>query len=131
MVTIDTHVLVWLALAPNRLSRAAEQAVAQANHTDGILLAGISLWEVAMLVQKGRIQINTDTESFLQLALQAFSIKARPITPQIATLAVQFASSVNQDPADRLIMATAAVENVPLVTADHNLQAANIVPTIW
>ena len=131
MVTIDTHVLVWLALAPNRLSGAAEQAVTQASRTEGILLAGISLWEVAMLVQKGRIQINTDSESFLELTLQAFSIKVRPITPQIAALAVQFASSVNQDPADRLIMATAAVDNVPLVTADHNLHAANIVPTIW
>jgi PIN domain nuclease of toxin-antitoxin system len=131
MVTVDTHVLVWLALAPNQLSSTAQQAVAHATLTDGILLADISLWEVAMLVQKGRIQINTDIESFLPLALQAFAIKVRPITPQIAALAAQFSSSVNQDPADRLIIATAAVENVPLVTADRNLQAANIVPTIW
>jgi PIN domain nuclease of toxin-antitoxin system len=105
--------------------------VKQDTHADAILLADISLWEIAMLVQKGRIQVNADIKSFLELALQAFAIKVRPITPQIAALAVRFSSSVNQDPADRIIMATAAIENVPLVTADHNLQTANIVPTIW
>jgi PIN domain nuclease of toxin-antitoxin system len=67
----------------------------------------------------------------MTLILQANNCQVRPITPQSATLSVGFPNMVNQDPADRLILATAAAENVPLMTADQNLQAANIVPTIW
>jgi PIN domain nuclease of toxin-antitoxin system len=131
MLLVDTHILVWDALTPQRLSSPAVQALSQANQGDGLLISDISLWEIAMLVQKGRVKVNTDCQSFITLILQANNCQVRPITPQIATLSVGFPNMVNQDPADRLILATAAAENVPLMTADQNLQAANIVPTIW
>ncbi|MCB0082459.1 MAG: type II toxin-antitoxin system VapC family toxin [Caldilineaceae bacterium] len=131
MIVVDTHILIWDALVPERLSPAAKEAIDAANQATGIVVADISLWEIAMLIQKGRIEIQTDCQSFLNLVLQANQIKVRAITPQIASLSTQLPWTVNSDPADRLIAATAIVEGVSLVTADRHLQEAEEVATIW
>ena len=131
MVVVDTHVLIWDALLPERLSTTAVEAIQQANETDGMIVADISLWEIGMLIQKERIQVSTDCQSFLNLILQANQIEVHPITPQIATISTQLPSTVNLDPADRLIVATAIVAGIPLVTADKNLQSSGVVPIIW
>lgn len=131
MILLDTHVLIWDALAPDRLSRRARQAIVAANQGDGIVVCDISLWEMAMLVQKGRVQVNADCQTFISLVLQANKTIVQPITPQIAALAVQFGDEINRDPADRLIAATALAEDIPLVTADQNLHAAKMISTLW
>jgi PIN domain nuclease of toxin-antitoxin system len=82
MILVDTHILIWDALAPQRLSVTAAQALAEANRQDGILICDISLWEIAMLVQKKRVQVGTDCQSFINLLLQANNCQVRPITPQ-------------------------------------------------
>jgi len=131
MILLDTHILIWDALVPERLSTKAKQAIAQANQTDGMLIADITLWEIAMLIQKRQVQIDTDCQSFIQLLLQANRIDVRSISPKIAALSVQLSNSINKDPADRLIVATAVVENVSLVTADRDLRSATQIATIW
>ncbi|MCE7982364.1 MAG: type II toxin-antitoxin system VapC family toxin [Caldilinea sp. CFX5] len=131
MILLDTHVIIWDALTPNRLSIPAQQAIAHANGQAGMLIADISLWEIAMLIQKGRIQINTDCQSFITLLLQANKLRVVPISPLIATWAVQLPGLVNKDPADRLIVATALAEKAVLVTADLNLQSSGAVTTLW
>jgi PIN domain nuclease of toxin-antitoxin system len=131
MIAVDTHILIWDALSPDRLSPAAVQALAEANQGDGLLMADISLWEIAMLIQKGRVQVDTDCHAFLNLILQANRIQVQSITPQIAALSTQLPSMVNADPADRLIAATALAAGVPVVTADGNLRRSNEISTIW
>lgn len=131
MIALDTHILIWDALSPNRLSTAAVDAIAAANQADGIVVADISLWEIAMLLQKGRVQVATDCRAFLNLILQANQIQVQSITPQIAALSTQCLSTINADPADRLIVATALTAGVPLVTADRRLRSSDEIPTIW
>lgn len=131
MIVADTHVLIWDALDPSRLSSKAQQAITQANQNDGILVADISLWEIAMLIQKGRIQVSTDIHSFLNLLLQANNIHLVPISAEIAAQSVQLPAAINLDPADRLIVATALVNDASLVTVDRNLRSAPQISTIW
>jgi PIN domain nuclease of toxin-antitoxin system len=131
MIVLDTHVIIWDALAPERLSEPARTAIAQANHSDGMIICDISVWEIAMLLQKGRLRVDIDPLSFINLLLQANKIQIKAITPHIAILATQFPAQINQDPADRLIAATALAENATLVTADRNLQATTLIPTLW
>ena len=131
MIAVDTHVLIWDALSPARLSQTAVEAIATANQADGIIIADISLWEIAMLIQKERVKVSTDCHSFLNLILQANKIHVRAITPQIATHSTQLLTTINADPADRLIAATALAEGVSLVTADRNLRNSNEIVTIW
>lgn len=131
MIVVDTHVLIWDALEPDKLSHAAKAAIAVANQTDGILVADISLWEIAMLIQRGRIQVSTDIHSFLNLIVEANRIQLSPISPEIAAQSTQLPATVNLDPADRLIVATAMFKGVALVTADRNLRAISQIVTIW
>jgi PIN domain nuclease of toxin-antitoxin system len=131
MIVLDTRVIIWDALVPDRLSRQAQRAIAQANRQEGVIICDISLWEIAMLIEKGRVQVDVDCQSFINLLLQANKTAVRPITPQIATLAVQLPPEINRDPADRLIAATTLAENASLVTSDANLQASPLISTLW
>ncbi len=131
MIVADTHILIWDALVPDRLSTAARQAIAQANDGDGLLICDISLWEIAMLIRKGRVQVDTDCHSFVNLVLQANKTFVQPITPRIAALSAELSAAVGKDPADRLIAATAIVMHLTLVTADSNLRSAPEVATLW
>jgi PIN domain nuclease of toxin-antitoxin system len=131
MIVLDTHVIIWDALAPARLSDRAREAIAQANQSEGMIICDISLWEIAMLLQKGRVRVAVDTLTFINLLLQANKTIVSAITPHVAALAVQLPPEINQDPADRLIVATTLAHQATLVTADHNLQTAALIPTLW
>lgn len=131
MIVLDTHILIWDALEPAKLSQLAKEAIAAANQTGEIWVADISLWEIAMLIQKGRIQVSTDVQTFLNLVLQANNIQLVAISPEIAAQSVQLSATINADPADRLIAATTIVKQATLVTADRNLRSASQIATIW
>jgi len=131
MIVLDTHVIIWDALTPEQLSESARTAIAQANQADGLIICDISLWEIAMLLQRGRLRVDTDPLRFINLVLQANKTRVQAITPQIATLSTQFPAEINKDPADRLIAATTLAKNATLLTADRNLQAAELMPTLW
>ena len=94
MIVLDTHVLIWDALTPKQLSASARRAIVQANQQDGIIIADISLWEIAMLVEKKRVQVELGSQAFLNLILQAHKSIVQPITAEIATLAVHFPAGI-------------------------------------
>jgi PIN domain nuclease of toxin-antitoxin system len=131
VIVLDTHVILWDALQPERLSTAARQAIDRANRTDGILFCDICLWEIAMLLHKGRLSVDVDYLTFANLLLQANYYIVQPLTPAIAALSASLPAAVNKDPADRLIAATAISHHAAMVTADENLRQADVVATVW
>lgn len=126
MIVLDTHVLVWLALEPRRLSRAATRALKGQR-----MLADISLREVAVLVAAGRMEVDGRVEDWLKAVLEEFEVDVVPIDAHIAARSVHIAENFHGDPADQLIAATAIELDVPLVTADERLRASPAVRTIW
>ena len=130
MVTLDTHVIIWDALNPKLVSRKAKEEIRKAQQTGGIIFCEISLWEIAMLMKKQRVIIDITYQEFIGLIKASNNYIFKGITPEIAELAINLASEINQDPADRLILATSIVTNAPLVTADKNLQQSKL-KTIW
>ena len=116
MIFLDTHVLVWLALQPNKLSRNAKEAIRSARLHSRLAVAAITLWEIAWLLENGWIESTMSIESFVREC--AAKVSVLPITPEIAVRAVSFPDSYPKNPQDRLIGATALVEGAGLVTHD-------------
>jgi len=131
MIVVDTHIIIWNALKPEMLSEKAEKAISAANNSDGIIFCEISLWEIAMLMHKGRLSIDIEYLKFIKLILESNKYVFQGITPEIAELSTDLFSDNNKDPADRIIAATSIIENAKLVTVDKKLRQSIKVATIW
>ena len=129
MILLDTHVLVWAVSEPKRLSRAAAEAIEQFRKVGGLAIAAITLWELAILISRGRIQAYGTVEASVRLLIEGVAVK--PLTPEIAALSTQFPSDYPADPGDRLIGATARLEGIALVTRDEKLRQSPLLKTIW
>lgn len=131
MVVLDTCAFIFDALSPKQLGKTARRLIAEAAAAGQLLCSDISFWEIAMLVRKKRLDPGTDVLTFLRVALEARAIRVRPISPEIADLSVSFPPAINNDPADRIIVATAVLEHATLVTCDANLRDSGLVKTVW
>ena len=129
MILLDTYALVWAVADPKRLSRAAAAAIRDAQQEGGLAVSAITLWELAALVARGRIQAYGTVDASVRLLTEGVAVK--PITPEIAGLATQFPDDFPHDPADRLIGATARAEGLPLVTRDEGIRHSSLLRTIW
>jgi PIN domain nuclease of toxin-antitoxin system len=130
VILLDTCALVFDALAPDRLTTVARDALARAEEEGALACADISLWEIAMLIRKGRLDPGTDGATFCRLALDARGVRVLPITPEIAVESTRL-DLPQGDPADRLIAATAIAHGAVLLTADQSLRASPVVETLW
>lgn len=124
MVVLDTNAIVFDALKPTRLSRNARSLIEQAHAQNDLACCDISLWEIAMLVSKRRLDPCVPALEFIKLALAARSIRVIGINPEIADLSVLFGDEIGADPADRLVAATAVFHRATLITTDGNLRRA-------
>ena len=131
MILLDTCILVFDALAPERLSAAALRAVEENDKTGALACCDISFWEIAMLIAKGRLDPGTDAVSFLKLVLASRRIQPLPITPEIAHISANDVLFAHHDPADRIIAATALHYGLRLATCDEALHAVQGLKTIW
>ena len=113
MIVLDTHVVLWWTLEPERLSRPARRAI------DGAETLGtpvVLFWEVALLARKKRIKLGISAIAWMRDVLSLPRIQALMLTPEIAVAAESL--KMHPDPADRFIVATAAYHNAALVTGD-------------
>ena len=128
-VLLDTHVWIWRAADPTRLSAEAAEAIAAA---ETINVAAISCWEVAMLVQKRRLALDRPVERWVRQALAQPGIRAVPLAPPTATAAgLLDPAEFPGDPADRMIYATARAEGATLITRDQRLREFDPRGTLW
>jgi len=129
LILLDTQVVLWSALKPDRLSKPAESAIRRARKSDGVCIASITLWELAHLVARGRVRAAGSIEASVRKFSEGYVIKE--LTTEIAALAAQFPEDYPGDPVDRVIGATARSEGLPLVTSDERIQASPFITTIW
>lgn len=133
MLTIcDTHVLLFWADQPERLTHTAREALDQGQQEETLACVDISFWEIAMLFRKGRLRLppHHTAEAYMQDIVQSLYLKVLSVTPAIAALA-ESGIVVHGDPADRLIGATALSYRYPLITADEKLHALSGLRCIW
>lgn len=118
---LDTHVALWLAGDPERLSPDAAAAVASA---DELLLASPSWYELAWLHRAGRVRSRTPLRAWLDVV--AVGLRTLPMTPAVAARAVSLPDTFPKDPFDRMIFATAVEHGLNLVTGDGAMRRHDV-----
>ena len=126
MILLDTHILIWLLIAPENLSPKEKKAIFAARKSGPLAVSAISLWEIAWLAENKRIGIDVSVDSFVKRC--AGYVRVLPITPDIAIQSVKFPKSYPNDPQDRMIGATAMVEGIRLLTRDDKIVRSGLVP---
>ena len=126
MIVLDTHAWIWLNDDDKRLSTTAREAI---RREDFLGVSSISLWEVSMLWERGRVELNRPLEAWLERACAQAKVRLLPITVGIGARTANL--KIHGDPADRLIVATALIHQCKLVTVDENITDAKVVDVIW
>ncbi len=130
MILVDTHVVLWLALEPARISKKAAALIEETRHGgEGLAISDMTLLEIAMIEGKRRIQLSASLETFLTEVQSRFVVL--PITGRVCVRAIELPAAYPKDPADRIIAATALVEGISLVTADEDIRKSKTLRTIW
>lgn len=115
---LDTHIWLWSALEPDRISRrVARELAAEENE---LWLSAISVWELTFLHRKGRAKTLQDIATWVASSMDELRLTEAPITIEVA-LAIAGLDFPHGDPADHFIAASAKVFDLTLVTADRNL----------
>jgi PIN domain nuclease of toxin-antitoxin system len=129
-VVVDTHILLWDQLDPGKLSAKARRAILRADEEGKIIVCEISLWEIASLMHRKRLVLNSSYLDFVRDLLLSRSFILQGINPEIADMTTWLEVS-SKDPADRIIASTSCYLNLPLITADTQLLQSKAVETIW
>jgi len=132
MIVIDTHVLVWWVSGSDSLSDAADKIIKDTlNSNDEVIISSISAWEISMLIEKGRLVLSMDVESWFDEVSQIDGVRFMPVDNEISIKSTMLPGEFHKDPADRMIVATARKLAVPLITADETIIHYEHVKTIW
>ena len=119
---LDTHILLWSLLEPEQLRYNLIRELE--NPANQLWLSPISLWEIMILVEKGRVVLTTEPARWIRSLFDKFPFYEAPINREVAIQSRTVKLS-HQDPADRFLAATAMVYDLTLVTADTRLLKAD------
>ena len=121
-VLLDTHYWVWLQFdVKDRIGAKTLRAINTAAVSGSLLLSAVSVWEVAMLEAKGRLQLFSECEQWVAEALATPGLTLVPLTPEIAVQSTRLPGTIHGSPSDRIVAATARVMGARLATCNKKL----------
>ena len=124
---LDTCVLLWMAGDPAQLSSAAKNAL----QPDGVFyISAISAFEIAVKHKKNKLALPIPPWEWFQEATKRLNVKEIPVSAEIAALSTNV-DVAHADPCDRIIVATAVTNKLPIVSPDHLIRGCKQVETIW
>lgn len=131
-IICDTHVLLFWANEPDRLTAKARQVLDNNMNRGTLACSDMTLWEMALLHERGRILLPPDVAivRYMNAIINALKLDVLSITPEIAAISCSELFD-HHDPADRLIAATAIIHQAPLITADRKLSALPQLRVLW
>ena len=120
MIILDTHIWVWWVDDSQQL-RDRQRQIIQDNVQNGLGVSAISCWEVAKLVEYGRLELACPIEEWMEQAVAYPGMQLLELTPRIAIESTKLPGSFHRNPADQIIVATARVYDIPLLRADSRI----------
>ena len=131
MIVLDTHSWIWWVSNPAFLSETAKQIIDEAVTEMNVFISSISAWEVAVLVSRGRLKLTMSTGDWVAASEALPFVEFVPVNNSIALKSVQLPGPLHNDPADRIIIATAVSLGAVLVTKDEKIRSYPHVKTAW
>jgi len=122
VILLDTHVWIWWVQGAAQMPPNC-RAYIQAHEPQGLGVSVISCWEVAKLVERGRLALPHPVDQWIRLALAYPGVRLLPFSPEIAVESTRLPGTFHRDPADQILVATARMYNCPLVTMDQQIRA--------
>ena len=127
---LDTHAWVWWLGSSPPLPSRTRALIDLAAGREAVWVSAISVWEVALLVQRGRLELREPVRTWVSRAQAVAGVRFLPIDPDLALRSVEL-QGMHADPADRFIVASAERLGAVLVTRDERIRAAGLVVTLW
>jgi PIN domain nuclease of toxin-antitoxin system len=120
VILLDTHIWIWWVHGDDRLSQ-RHRTVLEQHESQALGVSVISCWEVAKLVEYGRLVLPLPVEEWFDQALSYPGTRLLDLTPRIAAESSALPGEFHRDPADQIIVATARVHCCPVLTADRKI----------
>lgn len=131
MILLDTHVWLWWISDPENLPERAFTAINKAITEKSVVISTISTWEIALLVEKGRLELSIDIRDWVRKTEGLSFVRFVSIDNTISLRSVSLPGTFHADPADRIITATAITMGIPLITKDEKILNYPHAHTIW
>lgn len=129
MIVLDTHIWIWWVHNDEELTKIQAQII-EAHESNNVGVSAISCWEIAKLLEYGRIELPCPLGEWFEYALSYPGIGLLELTPEIAIESTRLPGRFHRDPADQIIVATARVHGCQLVTSDEKILEYAHVETI-
>jgi PIN domain nuclease of toxin-antitoxin system len=121
LLFVDTHTFIWMVEEAPRLGAQSVEELNRAGSENRIAISAITLWEIGLLVSKGRLKLGADVMDWVRDALRVPGVALVGLEPEIAVASTRLPFEMRADPADRILVATARHLRATLVTADGAL----------
>ena len=126
-ILLDTHVLIWLAMEPQKLSQQAKTILSNPNNT--LFLSLVSIWEMQIKIQIGKLTLNVSLREVIERQQQVNGLQILPI--ELAHIfALEVLPNHHRDPFDRLLLAQALVAQIPILSIDAIFDRYPV-PRLW
>jgi PIN domain nuclease of toxin-antitoxin system len=120
---LDTHAFLWFILDDPQLSAGANRLISDPNHD--IEVSPATYWEIAIKIKLGKYSLPQAYQSFMETHISANDIKILPILPKHTAMLTTMELH-HKDPFDRLLLAQALTENIPIISADTQFDAYSV-----
>ncbi len=131
MILLDTHAWIWFVSNPELISTHAMEKINEAVHKKAVLISSISVWEVSLLVKRNRLSLTLDLKEWISRSESLPFFSFLPVDNEIAHKSVLLPPPLHDDPADRIIIASAIIKNAILITKDKKMQNYPKVKSLW
>ncbi len=130
MILLDTHTWIWSHSATKLLSGNVKKLIKK-TQTDQRAIASISIWEFAMMTSRGRIQLSISPDEWINYAVNKTGLRVLELSGETAVESCNLPGNFHNDPADRIIVATARIHKATLISKDQKIIDYPEVNSIW
>jgi len=120
VLLLDTCALIW-SVNHDPLKPEARRLIARAAASEALHLSPVSAWEIGLLVSRGKLTLEVPAEAYIRRVFNQPGVRLADLPPEIAVRSSYLPGQFHEDPADRLLVATAVVMGLKLVTRDQRI----------